>query len=80
MTGDFNNTAYSFIYKEIIGDDLVDTFKEAGNGFGKTYDFKFFPLRIDYILSDKAFTVNGYKTYDVKLSDHYPIKATLKLH
>ncbi len=80
VTGDFNNTAYSFIYKEIIGDDLVDTFKEAGNGFGKTYDFKFFPLRIDYILSDKAFTVNGYKTYDVKLSDHYPIKATLKLH
>jgi len=80
VTGDFNNTAYSYIYKEIIGDDLVDTFKEAGNGFGKTYDFKFFPLRIDYILSDKAFTVNGYKTYDVKLSDHYPIKATLKLH
>ncbi len=80
VTGDFNNTAYSYIYKEIKGDDLVDTFKEAGNGFGRTYDFKFFPLRIDFILSDEAFTVNGFKTYDIKLSDHYPIKATLKLH
>jgi endonuclease/exonuclease/phosphatase family metal-dependent hydrolase len=80
VTGDFNNTAYSYIFKEIKGDDLVDTFQEAGNGFGRTYDFKFFPLRIDFILSDKAFTVNGFKTYDIKLSDHYPIKAKLKLH
>ncbi len=80
VIGDFNNTAYSYIYKKIKGDDLVDTFEEAGNGFGKTYDFKFFPLRIDFILSDKAFTVNGFKTYNIKLSDHFPIKANLKLH
>lgn len=79
VTGDFNNTAYSYIYKEIKGDDLIDTFEKAGNGFGKTYDFKFFPLRIDFILADKDFTVNGFKTFDVLLSDHYPIKATLKL-
>jgi endonuclease/exonuclease/phosphatase family metal-dependent hydrolase len=79
ITGDFNNTAYSYIYKEVKG-DMFDTFKEAGNGFGRTYDFKFFPLRIDFILADDDFTVNGYKTYAVKLSDHYPIKATLKLH
>jgi len=79
VTGDFNNTAYSYIYKEIKGEDLIDTFEEAGNGFGKTFDFKFFPLRIDFILSDKDFIVNGFKTYDVKFSDHYPIKATLKL-
>lgn len=80
VTGDFNNTAYSYIYKEIKGDDLIDAFEEGGNGFGKTYDFKFFPLRIDFILADHDFTVNGYKTYDIKLSDHYPIKAMLKLH
>ncbi|BAO74359.1 hypothetical protein WPG_0129 [Winogradskyella sp. PG-2] len=80
VTGDFNNTAYSYIYKEIKGDDLLDTFEEAGNGFGKTFDFKFFPLRIDFILSDEVFTVNSFKTYDVKLSDHYPVIAKLKLH
>lgn len=79
VMGDFNNTAYSYIYKEIKGDDLVDTFEEAGNGFGKTYDFKFFPLRIDFILVDERFTVNGFKTFDNKLSDHYPIKATIAL-
>jgi endonuclease/exonuclease/phosphatase family metal-dependent hydrolase len=80
VTGDFNNTAYSYIYKEVKGDDLIDAFEEAGNGFGKTYDFKYFPLRIDFILTDESFIVNGFKTYDVKLSDHYPIKAILKLH
>jgi len=80
VTGDFNNTAYSYIYRKVKGDDLIDAFEEAGNGFGRTYDFKFFPMRIDFILVDKNFTVNGFKTFDVKLSDHYPIKATLKLH
>lgn len=79
VIGDFNNTAYSYIYKELKG-DLLDTFKEAGSGFGKTYNFKFFPLRIDFILVDEAFTVNGYQTYDVLLSDHFPIKANVKLH
>ncbi|MBV7267871.1 endonuclease/exonuclease/phosphatase family protein [Winogradskyella luteola] len=80
VTGDFNNTAYSYVYREIKGNDLVDTFEEAGNGFGKTYDFKYFPLRIDFILADKRFSINGFKTYNgLKLSDHYPIKATLSL-
>ncbi|WP_299110540.1 endonuclease/exonuclease/phosphatase family protein [uncultured Winogradskyella sp.] len=80
VTGDFNNTAYSYVYRKVKGDDLVDTFEEAGNGFGRTYDFKFFPMRIDFILADKDFIVNGFEVYDVKLSDHYPIKTTLKLH
>lgn len=79
VSGDFNNTAYSYVYKEIKG-DLVDTFQEAGNGFGRTFDFKFFPVRIDFILADESLTVNGYNTYNVKYSDHYPIKAILKLH
>jgi endonuclease/exonuclease/phosphatase family metal-dependent hydrolase len=79
VMGDFNNTAYSYIYRQIKGKDLLDAFEEAGNGFGKTYDFKFFPLRIDFILVHKDFTVNGFKTFDQNLSDHYPIKATIKL-
>ncbi|WP_179348668.1 endonuclease/exonuclease/phosphatase family protein [Winogradskyella pacifica] len=79
VTGDFNNTPYSYIYRMVKGDDLKDTFEAAGNGFGRTYDFKFFPMRIDFILADEDFTVNGFKTFDVKLSDHYPIKTTLSL-
>ncbi len=76
VCGDFNNTAFSYVYREIKG-DLNDTFIEAGNGFGRTYDFKFFPVRIDFIFSDEAFAVNGFKAYDAHYSDHYPISATL---
>ncbi|HKK11338.1 MAG TPA: endonuclease/exonuclease/phosphatase family protein [Flavobacteriaceae bacterium] len=78
ICGDFNNTAYSFVYKEIKG-DLLDAFVEAGNGFGRTFNFKFFPVRIDFILADNSFDINGFKTFDVELSDHYPIMAKLKL-
>ena len=78
ISGDFNNTAFSYVYKELKG-NLQDAFKKEGNGFGRTFDFKFFPIRIDFILADKAMTVNRFKTYDHKLSDHYPIMATLNL-
>ena len=78
ICGDFNNTAFSYVYRKIKG-DLNDAFKEAGHGFGRTYDFKSFPVRIDFILTDEAFDVNGFKTYKELYSDHYPISATLSL-
>ena len=78
ICGDFNNTAYSYVYKEIKG-DMKDAFKKAGNGFGRTYDFRFFPVRIDFILVEEDFKINGFKTFDDKLSDHYPIMAKVKL-
>lgn len=79
ICGDFNNTAYSYVYKE-ISEGMKDAFKEAGNGFGRTFAFKYFPIRIDFILVDDAFEVNGFKTYDNKLSDHFPIVAKIALH
>ncbi|WP_047546533.1 endonuclease/exonuclease/phosphatase family protein [Psychroserpens sp. Hel_I_66] len=78
ISGDFNNTAYSYVYKEIKG-DMKDAFKQAGNGFGRTFDFKFFPVRIDFVFVDDAFQINAFKTYDVKYSDHYPVMAKVKL-
>lgn len=78
ICGDFNNTAYSYVYRKIKG-NLNDTFKEAGNGFGRTHDFKFFPLRIDFILADSDFVVDTFKTYDEHLSDHFPIMTSLSL-
>jgi len=72
ISGDFNNSAFSYVYKTIKG-DMKDAFKAQGNGFGRTYNFKFFPLRIDFILVDKSWTINSFKTYDVQYSDHYPI-------
>lgn len=76
ITGDMNNTPYSWAYRNLKG-DLQDTFVEAGKGFGKTYNFKGFPLRIDYIFADPNFEVLQHKNYNIKYSDHFPIMATL---
>lgn len=76
LAGDMNNTAYSWVYKH-TKNDLKDTFLETGEGFGKTYSFNGFPLRIDYIFVDKDIKVQQHKNYTVKYSDHYPIMATV---
>ena len=78
LVGDFNNTSFSNIYKNIKG-DFKDSFLEAGKGFGRTYDLKGIPMRIDFIMADDYFKILEHQNYDVKLSDHYPIKATLKV-
>lgn len=78
VCGDFNNTAFSYVYRNIKG-DLKDAFTEEGNGFGRTYNFKFFPIRIDFILNDQSIEVESFKTFDENYSDHYPIMARLKL-
>ncbi|MBJ2175268.1 endonuclease/exonuclease/phosphatase family protein [Aureibaculum sp. A20] len=78
VTGDLNNTAYSWAYNN-VRKNFKDTYLEAGQGFGTTYKFNKFPLRIDYIFVDNHFKVKSHKNYDIQLSDHYPVMATLKL-
>jgi hypothetical protein len=46
-----NNSAYSYVYRNIKG--TKDSFEEAGKGFGATYKFKYYPTRIDYIFADE---------------------------
>ncbi len=77
VCGDMNNTQFSNVYKRLRG-DLQDTFFEQGSGFGKTYSLFGLPIRIDYVLPDPSFEVIEHKNYNVKLSDHFPIKATLR--
>ena len=79
LMGDFNNTAYSYIYREIISLGMNDAYKEEGNGFGRSFDFDYFPLRIDFIFVDEAIEIVSFETMEVFYSDHFPIKATLKL-
>jgi len=78
LAGDLNNTAFSWDYKN-IKNELQDTFLKAGNGFGKTYEFKKFPLRIDYIFVDEKIRVIDHKNLKQQFSDHYPIVATLEI-
>lgn len=76
--GDLNNNQYSAIYKQIKGDD-IDTFDEKGSGTGKTYYFKYFPFRIDFIFVDEEIPVISHKNRYEKLSDHYPIISQLQI-
>ncbi len=77
ICGDMNNSAFSYVYRQIKG-DLNDAFAEAGSGLGKTYDFKYYPARIDYILADKRFEVKDFDTFtEIVDSDHFPIATVL---
>ncbi len=78
VCGDFNNTAFSYVYKK-LKQDFNDTFEYAGKGFGRTFFFRYFPVRIDFIFSHPELVIEGFKSYKIHLSDHYPIMTTLSL-
>lgn len=76
IAGDFNNTAYSWVYKQ-IANGKKDAFIMAGKGFGKSYDY-WFPMRIDFILADKSASIQKFEVFNnVRYSDHYPILARI---
>ncbi|MDR1846718.1 MAG: endonuclease/exonuclease/phosphatase family protein [Bacteroidales bacterium] len=77
VTGDFNDTPFSYTYQK-IAKDLTDAFVKKGKGFGITYDKTTIPFRIDYILTDKHFSVLGYESPQWSFSDHYPVFAVLQ--
>ena len=77
VAGDFNNTAYSWAYKQ-ISNNKKDAFIEAGKGFGKSYDY-WFPMRIDFILTDNTASIQKFESFNqVIYSDHFPILARIK--
>ncbi len=76
ISGDFNNTPFSYIYRKVQG-DMKDAFLESGNGLGTTYLFDSYPMRIDYIFVSEEFEVLKFKTVKKTFSDHYPVSATL---
>lgn len=79
ICGDMNNSAFSYVYRSIKG-NLNDCFEEAGNGFGETYNFKYYPARIDYVFADKGIKVKSFKNFPKFInSDHYPVMTRLKL-
>lgn len=73
IVGDFNNTAFSWVYKQLRS-NKKDAFIEAGANFGKSFNY-IIPVRIDFILTDPSIEINNFKTYSVEYSDHYPIMA-----
>ncbi len=79
ICGDMNNSAFSYVYRSIRG-SLDDAFEEAGLGFGKTYNFNYYPARIDYIFADKVMKIKSFESFpEFKNSDHFPIMARLSM-
>ncbi|NIJ45096.1 endonuclease/exonuclease/phosphatase (EEP) superfamily protein YafD [Wenyingzhuangia heitensis] len=78
LAGDFNNTAFSWNYKQLM-ETHKDAFVEAGKGFGKSYDY-FIPFRIDFILPSNNMAVNSFTSFSSKMSDHFPIMARINLN
>ncbi len=78
ICADLNNTQFSNVYRVLKG-DLQDSFEKKGFGYGRTYDFKFLPLRIDYIFVDPSIEIRAHKNFDVRLSDHFPVMASIRL-
>jgi len=79
ICGDMNNSPFSYVYRSIKG-KLKDTFEEAGEGFGATYKFRYYPARIDYIFSDSKMKVKQFESFsDFENSDHYPIMTRLSM-
>src|SRR6218665_67012 len=77
ICGDMNNSPFSYLYRSIKS-DLNDCFEAAGNGFGQTYKFKYYPARIDYIFASKKMKVKNFKTFaKFENSDHFPIMTRL---
>ncbi len=79
ICGDMNNSPFSYVYRSIKG-KLKDAFEEAGEGFGATYKFKYYPARIDYIFTDTKMKVKQFESFpDFENSDHYPIMTRLSI-
>lgn len=76
VCGDFNDNPMSYTYYR-ISKGRLDSFAEAGSGFGATYSFLWPMLRIDYIIFPENFSAVSHFTQKVKFSDHYPVIADL---
>ncbi|MDL2314811.1 endonuclease/exonuclease/phosphatase family protein [Bacteroidales bacterium OttesenSCG-928-C19] len=78
VCGDFNDTPASYAYQK-LSKRFNDTYRIKGKGIGKTYNGLYPAFRIDYIFSDKSYSVENYHTIKTNISDHYPILATIQL-
>jgi len=76
VCGDFNDTPVSYAYRKVRG-ELKDAFVESGWWSSNTYNGPLPSFRIDYILSDKQFTLGNYSRDRVFYSDHFPVHCKI---
>lgn len=78
VCGDMNDTPTSYAYHQ-FAQDLQDAFCVQGSGLGSTYAGRLPFLRIDYVFADSNWRILNFETGNQTTSDHYPIRANLKL-
>lgn len=78
VTGDFNDTPASYVYRQ-FNKTLTDSFR-SGKGIGQTYRGSIPGFRIDYIWHSEHFKSYNYTTGDQKYSDHFPVYTWLNLN
>lgn len=69
VCGDFNDVPSSYAYAQVV-QGLRDCFKEAGYGWGNTYQSLGNLFRIDYMLCSKQAVVTDYTLISNPWSDH----------
>lgn len=78
ICGDFNDVPNSYTYFQIRG-DRKDAFIKSSSGLGRTFAHVSPTLRIDYIMTDRAFEILQCKRFKLPYSDHYPVVADIRL-
>lgn len=79
IAGDFNDPPVSYTYNSIAKLELLDAYKESGNGWSNTFAGILPLFRIDYIFHSSKIKSFRYKTIKKKFSDHYPITCYVKI-
>ena len=78
LCGDFNDTPVSYTHR-VLTRNLTSAFRQSGNGLGRTYRDRGFPVRIDHILFSPQHWKSSNTRVDktMNLSDHSPISTVL---
>lgn len=76
VCGDFNDTPNSYVYR-LVSENMRDTFRERGLGFGSTFAGALPFLRIDYVLTNRKIKTFACHRARVDMSDHYPVFAEI---
>jgi endonuclease/exonuclease/phosphatase family metal-dependent hydrolase len=79
IAGDFNDTPASYAVTQLTR-DMNKSFDEQGRGFGRTYNGKFPNFQIDYIATTKNISIINHLVKNARLSDHFPVRADLKIN
>jgi exonuclease III len=79
VCGDMNDVPTSRAYRLLVGDDLIDAWKDVGRGYAYTYNRHHLPFRIDHVFyrgGIRAITAERLKGGS---SDHYPLMVTFDI-